>query len=496
MAKSRNLKKSYSIQVRQFKIDGLKTRIRSGVSSLNKKRKVVTKKAYLFTQKNPFRAFFLVLGIFLLLMILGNVVFGPKINKTTEVASVKEVHIFQIGKAPKITYQGKVEKSGVVKIVAQMSGIVAAINVYEGEQIGQGTNILSLANNYSGGNVLSVGREIAATQYQNAKDTYDTQKDIISKQREVADKSRDNGNLMRDIANSSAGSTSNLISLQNTLVNDLQASVDSAPDQATKIQFEGLLAQAKSGLIQLQSSNQNLQIQTNSNSVDLANISHDIAIKQLDLQEKALKTTLNIASLQLRMAQINEANMFPSSPFAGVVNRIFVHVGDNVSSGTALAQISGTDQHVEVVVNVPQKIAQIISSIEPSILHINGKNVEAYPTFISQDATTGTLYSVIYDLGNSAVYNLTDSSYIEVEIPVGAPDASNFDPFVPLDGVVQTQEEADVFIVDSKNIAKAKKITLGDIQGRFVQVLSGLPENAAVIIDRNVIEGDKVKVIR
>lgn len=496
MVSSKNLKKSYKLAAKRVNAAKIRGRLSSIISLINKIRRTIVKKAYLFTQSHPFRAFFTVLGIFLILMILGNVVFGPKPSKTTEVAAAKEVHIFQIGKAPKITYQGKVEKSGVVKIVAQMPGIVSGVNVSEGQQVGMGTNIVSLATNYSGGNVMSVSRELASVQYQNAKDTYDTQKDIISKQRAVADKSRDNGSLMRDIANTSSSSTSDLIALDQQIVDSLQASVDSAPDAATKLQAQSALAQAKSGLIQLQSSYQSLQIQTNSNSVDLANLSHDLAVKQLDLQERALQTGLSVASLQLRMAQINEASMYPSSPFAGTVDRVFVNVGDNVNPGTVLAQISGASQHVKVVVNVPEKIARNISQVEPSVLHVNGKSVEAYPDYVSLDATAGTLYSVVYDLEDAPPAGITDASFVEVEIPVGTPDASNLDPFVPLDSVIQTQEEAQVFIADSKNIARAKKVTLGDIQGRFVEVLSGLPENATIILDRNVIEGDKIKVIR
>ena len=43
-------------------------------------------------------------------------------------------------------------------------------------------------------------------------------------------------------------------------------------------------------------------------------------------------------------------------------------------------------------------------------------------------------------------------------------------PFVPLDAVVQTQEKAFVYVVDSKNVARAKKVTLGNIQGRYVEI--------------------------
>lgn len=474
------------------------TKIRKSIATLlrsaNLKRKNLFKRVYLFIQRKPFTAFFAVLGIFLLLMILGNLFFSPKPEKVAGENTAKIVRIYKVGSAPQISYQGKIEKSGVVKIVAQNPGIVESINVSEGQQIGAGTNILSLASNYSGGNALSVARQIAAEQYQNTNDTYNTQKDIIAKQRDTADKNRDNGATMRDIANQSAQSTSDLINIQQDIVNGLQSNVDNATP-TTKLAAEQALAPYKSGLVQLQSSYQNLQLQSNGTSTDLANLNHDIAIKQLDLQERALKTTLDVAGLQLRMAQINEASMFPSTPFSGTVNKIFVHVGDSVNPGTPLAQISGNSQHAEVVVYVPENIAANVSSFEASTLYFDNQTIHLTPTFISKDATSGTLYSIIYDLGDLSISNLTDQAYIEVSVPIGVAKTTNEDPFVPLDAVVQTQEEAFIY-VDENGVARAKKITLGQIQGGYVEALTGVPQNAVIILDRNVIEGDKVSVSR
>ena len=98
-------------------------------------------------------------------------------------------------------------------------------------------------------------------------------------------------------------------------------------------------------------------------------------------------------------------------------------------------------------------------------------------------------------LDDSLTSTLTDATYVNVKIPIGVANTTNIDPFIPLDSVIQTQEEAFVYVAEN-GIANVKKISLGQIQGRFVEVLSGLPKEAEVIIDRNVIEGDKVSVVR
>lgn len=466
-------------------------------------RKVYTKKILLFIQKKPFTSFFAVLAVFLILMIVGNILFAPRPEEEKGIAAPKKVQIYKLGSAPQVNFQGKVEKSGVIKIVAQMPGIVSSINVWEGQEISKGTNIISLATNYLGGNALSISRQIAQTQYANVKDTYSTQKDLIGKQREIADKNKDSADKMREITNQSAIDTQALADLNRTIVDAMASNiaylegtnVAGANDTAI-LQAKQQISQFQAALAQTNSSFKNLQIQSGSDSTSIANLGHEIALKQLEVQEKALNMSLEISRLSYNMALVNEANMYPSTPFAGTVNKIFVHIGDNVNPGMVLANISGIDQHVEIVVNVSAEVAKSISTFEPSTLYIGNKTIQMMPTFVSKDATNGTLYSVIYNLDDSLVGDLTDATYVNVKIPIGVADTTNIYPFIPLDAVFQTQEEAFVYVVDNKITARVKKITLGQIQGRYVEVLSGLPKDSQVIVDRNVIEGDRIEIIK
>lgn len=470
---------------------------------LNKKRRVILRKIFIFIQKKPFTSFFSVLAVFFVLMVIGNLLFAPKPESKNAQEAPKQVKIYKLGSAPLVSYQGKIEKSGVIKIVAQMPGIVSAINVTEGQKIDRGTNILSLSTNYQGGNALSLSRQIAQTQYQNAKDTFDTQKDVIAKQREQADKNKDNADLMRQITSQSATDTQALFDLSKTIIDSLNQNIQNlintnvggANDTAI-LQAKEQLSQFQSAMVQTGSSYKNLAVQSSDNASVLASDSYQVALKQLDLQQKALETSLEVSRLSYNLALVNEANMYPSSPIAGTVDRVFVKVGDSISPGTTLASISGFNQHAQVLVSVTENIAKNISALEPSILYVGNEEIKMNPSYVSKDATNGVLYSVIFDLDDSLTSKLTNETFTNVKIPIGVGDTTNIDPFIPLDSVVQTQEEAFVYIADNKGIAKVKKIFLGQIQGRFVEVLSGLPKEAQVILDRNVIEGDKVKVVR
>lgn len=459
------------------------------------------KKITAFIQKKPYTSFIAVLIIFLGLMVIGNLLFSTKPVTEQDASKPKKVSVFKLGLAPTVSYQGKVEKSGVIKIVAQTPGIVSSINAYVGQQANAGTNILSLSTNYQGGNTLSIARQIAQKQYQNSKDTYSISEDIIGRQKDLANKNHDNTLLLQQIANQSASDTKALADLNKTIVDSLisqiQADEAGGATPETILSKKQVLSQYQSALVGVNASLRNLQLQSNSDnpSTVIANQQHEVAVRQLELQRKALDLTLDLSKLSYDMALISEASMYPVTPFAGTVERIFVKVGESVTPGTTLATLSGNNQHVEIIVNVPENIAKNISVFEPSSLYIGGKFIKMMPSYVSKDATDGALYSVIYQLDNSFTNILTDADFIEVNIPIGTANTTNEIPFIPLDAIIQTQEAAFVYVVE-KGTAKSKKIVLGQIQGEYAEVVSGLLENAQVILNRNVIEGDKVTVVR
>src|SRR5260221_13020584 len=70
-----------------------------------------------FIKSKPFTAFFITLGLLFAFIVLGNLLNAPK-KEPTKANPVKTVTVYNIGETPKATFQAKLEKSGVVKIVA------------------------------------------------------------------------------------------------------------------------------------------------------------------------------------------------------------------------------------------------------------------------------------------------------------------------------------------------------------------------------------------
>ena len=216
----------------------------------------------------------------------------------------------------------------------------------------------------------------------------------------------------------------------------------------------------------------------------------DIALKQLDVQEKALDLGRQVAGIQYNLALVQEGMMNPSAPYEAVVERIFVEKGEIVNPGTPIAIVRCLDIETSAVIRVPRTIALSISRTEPTIFLFGSKKVSALPSYVSAVATDGQLHTIVYTLPEG-VTNTTDKEYVSVEVPVVSASESAI-PYIPIDSVYQSQDETTVNIVDGDKVS-SRKIELGGVYGSFVEVVSGLNRGDKVILNRNVVTGDKIK---
>lgn len=460
--------------------------------------KKVVKKAIIKIETRPFLSFFTVLAVLFLLILIGSFLRRPE-KEISEKKQPIDVKVYSIGKAPTVSVSAQVEKSGVVKIVALTPGVVSQINIEEGQEVSQGTTLIGLSSNYSGGNAADVQRQIAQNALSNVQDTYQQQKDIIQKQRDLADKNRDNAEQLRQITLNSLSDTKSLLDFNQGIVDSLNSSlqnlqntnVGGANDSAI-LQTKQLISQFQAGVNQLRSQVKNSEYQTDTDKSPnaLADLARDITKKQLDVQERALQMSLESSKLQLQLAQIQEATMFPSAPFAGTVERVYVHIGDSVNPGTPLALLHG-EQTLKIIAKVPADIARKISYSEPAVIHVGRKAYKEVPSYISNEATDGNLYSVIFSLPAEFQNMLSNNEHIKIDLPVGIPSTTISDPFIPIDSVYQSQSSSYIF-VSKDGKAASKPVELGSVIGEYVEILSGIENGDKVILDRNVVAGDLV----
>lgn len=444
------------------------------------------KKVVTTIKKRPFVSFFASLLLLFLIIVLASIL-APKPETTEPDTQVKEVAVYKTGSGPTIQTKAQIEKTGVIKIYAQTAGIVQNVNVVEGQEISRGTTLMSLSTNYTGGNAPGIQAQIANEQYKHATQTFDTQKDLISKQREIANKSDENSDKLRDISEQSLGETRDLLRFNE----DTLTLLNNQPETPE-------LRQSKAGLQasinQLKAQVRSLEYQTNEDNVpdDLENLQKDIALSQLDVQEKSLEMGKQVAYLSYQLAGVQASLMNPASPSNGIIQRVHVVFGQSVTPGTLLVTMFQPDHEIVAVAHINANLAQQVSQGEMSTLTFeNGKTVKLAPRFVSTEATDGKLYSILYTVPNEYTTYLTDREFVSIDVPLFVPSAASVTQMIPVDGVYKTEQGAYVFIVEKGRVV-SKQIEIGEIFGSYIEVISGLSEGDIVILDRNVIDGEKV----
>ncbi|HZZ98765.1 MAG TPA: biotin/lipoyl-binding protein [Candidatus Saccharimonadia bacterium] len=460
-------------------------------------------KAMLFVDKHPLSSFFAVMGALVLIIVVSNIARRPAPVTPAQV-NPKDVSVYRIGQSPTLTAQAIVDKPGVIQITALSGGVVSRINVTEGQIVARGKTLLSLSSSYSGGNVSTIQRQLAQAQNQNVEDTYPLQKDAIGKQRDLANVSENNFEKLRDITGQSINDTQSIINLNNSIISTLSTNITNLQNSGDASTSAGLILSSQQMLSQFQSANaglnaqlRNAQYQTDTTKppTDLAIKQRDLTLRQLDIQDKAQDLNLAVSRLQLQLAKVGESLMYPSAPFSAKVEKVDVRVGQVVNPGTPLFTLMQVaDPTLTATAYVTSDVASRVSRTTASTLHLsNGKTISVVPSFISDEATQGTLYSIVYEIPQSYTQDITDKGYVSVELPIGYPDTSELAPYIPLDSIYETQEQSYIFVVKD-GVVSSKTVTLGSVSGRYVQVNSGIEKGDVIILDRNVVAGDHVQV--
>lgn len=410
----------------------------------------------------------------------------------------KSVNVYQVGRSPRIELMARVQKSGVVKVLAQTGGVVQKIMVKSGDQVYRGQALAYISSNYTGSSALVLQSQIAQTQYQHAKDSFDPQKELIAKQKQLANTQEENQQELREISRQAVDDTRSLIDLNQEIVGYLdrnlelyEASNSAGVNRDLIYNTKQLKSSYASALNQLRSSLRSTEYQSSEDEPPskLSQLQKEITLKQLELQEKSLELNLELSRLQSRLAQVNASLAYPSAPAKGIVQKVHVKFGQTVSPGQVLITLKTEDQNIKLSTQVPKAIAQKVSLIEPSFLD----EKEIYPSFVSQEATDGTLYNLEYHLTQDQV-DVADGEQVTLSVPLGVPDTNGTIPLIPIDSVYQINDRAFVYVVKDEK-AKNVEVELGSVQGRLVSVESGLESEAQLILDRSVVNGDQVKVI-
>lgn len=427
-----------------------------------------------------------------------------QVEKTTKKEeNIKKVTVFRAGERPKLKINLEVEKTGIITINSQTSGIIKKIHIKEGDKVAINQRLFDISNNYQGGNLFSNQREIAYRQYKEQQENLPLQKEIINNQRKITEKNFENIEELRKISRKSIDETKSLLSqnegILKTIENQLKQLEQQGANENATLQLRQQRAQYSSTVNQLrQILRQNeYSLSENSPESQISSIQKETTLKQLELQEKSLQFSLDLAHLQYRTALIQESLMYPVSPVNGTVEKIYVKMNQNVNPGTALAVITEDKKNQKITASaiLPSSIVTQIDLNKNSNLFIKNQKISVKPLYITSEAVDGGFYNLIFEIPKEFASLISHKDYITGEIFLNFNNLINKDSFylIPIDAVHQLSNENYVFIIEN-NVSKAKKIELGQVYGNFVEV-KGLKEKDEIILERNITSGTKVKKI-
>jgi RND family efflux transporter MFP subunit len=221
-------------------------------------------------------------------------------------------------------------------------------------------------------------------------------------------------------------------------------------------------------------------------------------VSQQDLDERRaglVQARANLAAADANLQRLKQLEAFKhvTAPFAGVITKRNIDVGDLIdTSGKPLFLLSQTDP-LRVYVSVPQSYANLVKTGQSVI--VTQAELQNQPfkgqvtrTSASIDASTRTM-QVEVSLPNKDGA-LLPGAYVQVALPLGASATLS----VPSNALLFRGEGTRVAVVDSNGKVTLKAVTLGRNNGSTVEVAGGLLATDRLVLNPpdSLVDGDVV----
>lgn len=234
---------------------------------------------------------------------------------------------------------------------------------------------------------------------------------------------------------------------------------------------EAALAEARARLANAEQEFQRAETMIANNTISRARFD------QAEAERDSARARLNAAVAGVEQAREQLEYTVVRAPYAGIVSRRHVELGELVSPGQPL--ISGLSlQSLRVNVDVPQSLFHDVRKIARAAAYVNGERIEADSlTFFPVADDAANTFRVRVNLPDGAV-TLYPGMFIKVGFIVGETERL----LIPQDAVVRRSELSAVYVVDGDGVA-LRQVRLGRRYADNVEVLAGLTEGESVATD-------------
>jgi RND family efflux transporter MFP subunit len=205
------------------------------------------------------------------------------------------------------------------------------------------------------------------------------------------------------------------------------------------------------------------------------------------------RTSLENGKIQLDQAKKQLADATITSPINGVITQKLTEQGAYINIGSPVATIVDISR-LKVKLNVSETNVYLLRTGDGAAITTDiypGASFEGHITFISAKGDETHNYPVEIEMMNSARYPLKAGTFVTVHVDVRGAQTVLCIPRQALQG---SSKEASVYVVDNGR-AVLKNIVLGNQNGEYLEVVSGLAENEEVVTTGQVNISDGMPVI-
>jgi RND family efflux transporter MFP subunit len=224
------------------------------------------------------------------------------------------------------------------------------------------------------------------------------------------------------------------------------------------------------------------------------------AVSQQELEERRSGYTqarANLAGADANVERLRQLESFKrvTAPFAGVITKRNVDIGDLIDSNKVLFLLSQTDP-LRVYVNVPQAYAQLVRPGLGAVVtqaELRGRSFKGQVarTAASIDAASRTMQVEISLPNRDGA--LLPGAFVNVELAAASGGALT----IPSNALLFRGQGVLVEQVDASGGVHLQPVRVGRNYGESVEVLQGLAGNEQLVLNPSdsLAEGDKVQVV-
>ena len=167
-----------------------------------------------------------------------------------------------------------------------------------------------------------------------------------------------------------------------------------------------------------------------------------------------------------------------TAPYAGVVTKRLVEVGELVTPGRPL--MTGLSlRDLRVSLNVPQSVVAAVRRIGKAAIYVGDQRIEAsHITIFPEAAAPSSTFRARIDLPPNAA-ELSPGMYVKVGLVIG--DTERL--LVPRSSLVERSEVTAIYVIDAQNRTELRYVRTGHLFGDRIEILSGLSPGERVATD-------------